>query len=291
MSLISSDILKYFTCQPKPRRCILKGLSDQEVIATSYVTLTVEFSDISIEVDLVVVPASYINTPIIIGTDVLNRDGITYIRTKDRQFLTRSDNINKKVNVVGKSDQLNLNTPLQGTELESLTSVINDFLKFLIKGTAITTVRTGEMDIRLTSSTPVVYKPYRLSYTEKLKVREITQDLLEKGVIRRSNSEYASPIILVRKRDGSDRLCVDFRALNRITVKDRYPLPLIDDHIDRLGSYKFFSCLDMATGFHQIPLKKECMQLTGFVTPEEHFEYVKMPFGLANSPVVLSANH
>ncbi|XP_047026313.1 uncharacterized protein LOC124634698 [Helicoverpa zea] len=283
VSLISSNVLKYFTCQPKPKRCVLKGLSDREVIATSYVTLTVEFSDISIEVDLVIVPASFMNAPIIIGTDVLNRDGITYIRTKDRQYLTRADTINKEVNAIDKSDELQLNTPLKGAELESLMSVINDFLQFLIKGTAVTTVRTGEMEIRLTSSTPVVYKPYRLSYSEKLKVREITQDLLEKGVIRRSTSEYASPIILVRKRDGSDRLCVDFRALNRITVKDRYPLPLIDDHIDRLGSYKFFSCLDMATGFHQIPLKEECIHLTGFVTPEEHFEYVKMPFGLANS--------
>lgn len=286
VSLISSDILKYFTCQSKPRHCVLKGLSNQEVIATSYVTLTVEFSDISVEVDLVVVPASFMNAPIIIGTDVLNRDGITYIRTKDKQYLTRTDKVNKKVNVVGVGDQFKLNTPLKGKELEGLMSVVNEFSQFLISGTAITTVRTGEMEIRLTNSTPVVYKPYRLSYSEKLKVREITQDLLEKGIIRHSNSEYASPIILVRKRDGSDRLCVDFRALNRITVKDRYPLPLIDDHIDRLGSYKFFCCLDMATGFHQIPLKEECIHLTGFVTPEEHFEYVKMPYGLANSPVV-----
>ncbi|XP_072945682.1 uncharacterized protein [Epargyreus clarus] len=286
VSLISSGILKHFTCQPKPRHCVLKGLSDREVVATSYVTLTIEFSDISIEVDLIVVPPSFMNVPIIIGTDVLNRDGITYIRTKDKQYITRSDKVNRAANVVELVDQFKLNTPLQGAELESLRSVINEFSQFLISGTAATTVRTGEMEIRLTNSTPVVYKPYRLSYSEKLKVREITQDLLEKGVIRRSNSEYASPIILVRKRDGSDRLCVDFRALNRITVKDRYPLPLIDDHIDMLGSYKFFSCLDMATGFHQIPLKEESIHLTGFVTPEEHFEYVKMPYGLANSPVV-----
>lgn len=91
----------------------------------------------------------------------------------------------------------------------------------------------------------MVYRSYKLAYQEELKVRDITKDLLDKGVIRRSKSEYASPIILVKKRDGSDRLCVDFRALNRITVKDRYPLPLIDDHIDRLGNSQYFTSLDM----------------------------------------------
>ncbi|KAL0830207.1 hypothetical protein ABMA28_003662 [Loxostege sticticalis] len=286
VSLISSDVVKYISGQPKPRRCVLKGISDKEIVATSFVTATVEFSDISVEVDLVVVPAVYMNAPIIIGTDVLNRDGITYVRTKDRQYLMRSTNTCLHINSVEPAHQPKINTPLQGEELESLMSVINEFSDFLISGTAATTVRTGEMEIKLTKPTPVVYRPYKLSYQEKLIVREITKDLLEKGIIRHSNSEFASPIILVKKRDGSDRLCVDYRALNRITVKDRYPLPLIDDHIDRLGGSKYFSSLDMATGFHQIPLKEESIHLTGFVTPEDHFEYVKMPYGLANSPIV-----
>lgn len=253
VSLISSDVLKYIPCQPKFKRCVLKGISDKETESTSYVTVTIEFSDISIEADLVVVPSAFMNTPIIIGADVLNRDGITYVRTKDRQYLTRTVNC-ISTNNIRSEDHLQVNTPLQGKDLESLMSVIRDFSKFLISGTAETTVSIGEMEIKLTSPVPVVYRPYKLSYQEKLKVREIIKDLLEKGVIRRSNLEYASPVVLVKKRDGSDRLCVDFRALIRVTVKDRYPLPLIDDHIDRLGSYRFFSSLDMATGFHQIPI-------------------------------------
>lgn len=286
VSLISSDVLKHLSCQPKHRHCVLKGISDKEIVTTSYVTVTVEFSDISVEVDLIVVPSTFMNAPIIIGTDVLNRDGVTYIRTKDRQYLTHTHETRPRVNQVQEDGQPEVNTPLQGKELECLMTVIREFSNFLVTGTAATTVNTGKMEIKLTSSTPVVYRPYKLSYSEKLKVRDITQDLLSKGVIRRSQSPYASPIILVKKRDGSDRLCVDFRALNRITVKDRYPLPLIDDHIDRLGGYKYFSSLDMATGFHQIPLKEECTHLTGFVTPEDHFEYIKMPYGLANSPTV-----
>ncbi|XP_028169740.1 uncharacterized protein LOC114359509 [Ostrinia furnacalis] len=284
VSLISSAVLKHFSCSKKQIDCVLKGISDNEIIAHEYVTLTVEFSNIALDIDFVVVPASCMNTPIIIGTDVLNRDGVTFVRTKDQQYLTHSSNTILNVNSVNIKEPNKVNTPLQGEELDSLMTVINDFSSFLITGTATTTVKTGKMKINLTSEVPVAYHPYRLSYQEKLKVRDIVKDLLDKNIIRESDSEYASPIILVKKKDGTDRMCVDFRALNRITIKDRYPLPLIEDHIDRLGCSKFFTSLDMASGFHQIPIDEDSIHKTGFVTPESHYEYVKMPFGLCNSP-------
>lgn len=142
------------------------------------------------------------------------------------------------------------------------------------------------MTIKLKSDIPVNYRPYRLSHAETLRVREIIRDLLAKGVIQESEADYASPILLVKKKDGSDRMCVNFRKLNDATIKDRFPLSRIDDHIDRLGHSKFFTGLDMATGFHQIPVQKESVHLTGFVTPEGHYEYLKTPYGLANAPVV-----
>lgn len=288
VSLISSDVLKYFSHCLKPIKCTLKGLSDHEISASSYVTLTIEFSDISIEADLVVVPAPCISTSIIVGTDVLNREGITYVRTRDRQYITHTPTLVANVNTVGDSNLQEIRTPLEGMERNRLLEVINDFSKYFISGTATTTVTTGEMHINLTSDVPIVYRPYKLSLTEKLKVRDIIDDLLSKGIIRESESEYSSPIILVKKKDGSDRMCVDYRALNRITVKDRYPLPLIDDHIDRLGDkrVKRFSSLDMATGFHQIRVSESSIPKTAFVTPDGHYEYVKMPYGLCNSPIV-----
>lgn len=285
VSLISSEVLKYFSCEPKPVNCTLKGIGYQEIVPDSYVTLTIEFSDISIEADFVVVPASCMNTPIIIGTDILNRDGVTYVRTKDRQYLMRTTDSSKLVcNVV--SEGAHINTPLQGTERESLLTVLREHSDFLITGTASTTVRTGKMYINLTDNTPVAYRPYKLSQQEKLKVREIISDLKDKGIIRESQSQYSSPIILVKKKDGSDRMCIDYRALNRLTIRDRYPMPLIDDHIDRLGKANYFSNLDMATGFYQIPIDEESIHKTGFVTPEGHYEFIKMPFGLTNSPIV-----
>lgn len=284
ISLISADVLKHFACDRKPTTCNLKGISDGIIKADSFVTLTLEFDEISIEADLIVVPGSSMCCPIIIGTDILNRDGVTYIRTKNKQYLTRSFQNTASVNTVAVDESVN--TPLQGDERESLLKVISDFSNFFISGTATTTVTTGKMKIDLTDNTPVAYRPYKLSHQEKLKVREIVNDLKDKGIVRESNSEYASPIILVKKKDGSDRMCVDYRALNKLTVRDRYPLPLIDDHVDRLGNFKFFSSLDMATGFHQIPLDEQSVHKTAFVTPEGHFEYLRMPYGLTNSPIV-----
>ncbi|CAK1594264.1 unnamed protein product [Parnassius mnemosyne] len=108
---------------------------------------------------------------------------------------------------------------------------------------------------------------------------------MDKGIIRESESPYASPVILVKKKDGTDRICVDYRVLNSRTVKNKFPLPLIEDHIDRLGSSRFFTSLDIATGFHQVPREAGSIAKTAFMTPEGHFEYVKMPYGLSNAPV------
>ncbi|CAH2239025.1 jg23584 [Pararge aegeria aegeria] len=143
-----------------------------------------------------------------------------------------------------------------------------------------------EMNIELNSEKPVCYRPYRLSMPEKERVREKINDLLKNKVIQESSSEYASPIILVRKKTGDYRLCVDFRKLNSLTVKDKYPLPIIEDQVEKLAGKRFFTSLDLSQGFYQIPMAQNSIPRTGFVTPEGHYEFLRMPFGLANSPCV-----
>ncbi|XP_068987594.1 uncharacterized protein [Bombus flavifrons] len=128
--------------------------------------------------------------------------------------------------------------------------------------------------------------PYRLSEEERRTVRERISELIEAKIIRPSSSPFASPMILVKKKDGSDRLCVDFRALNKNTVADRYPLPLIADQIARLQKARYFISLDMASGFHQIPIHPNSTEYTAFVTPDGQYEYLTMPFGLKNAPSV-----
>ena len=144
----------------------------------------------------------------------------------------------------------------------------------------------GEMRIHLMSDRPVHYRPYRLAQVERAKVREKIQSLLASGVIRESESEYASPIILIPKKNGDVRMCVDYRALNRSTVKDRYPMPLVSDQLDRLAGKCYFTTLDLAQGYHQVPMHPDSVPKTAFVTPDGHYEYLRVPFGLANAPAV-----
>ena len=106
----------------------------------------------------------------------------------------------------------------------------------------------GEMRIEETSDKPVYYRPYRLAYTERAKVREKVQALLDIAVIQESDSDYASPVILVPKKNGDVRICMDYRALNRCTVKQRYPLALVNDQLDKLAGKCYFSTLDLAQG-------------------------------------------
>lgn len=143
-----------------------------------------------------------------------------------------------------------------------------------------------EMQIELNSDRPVVYRPYRLSHQEREKVRDMVDDMLDAGVIRESISNYASPIILVRKRDGKVRMCIDYRMLNSITVKERYPMPIIDDEVSRLAGQAWFITLDLMSGYYQVPIVEHHKHLTAFVTPDGQYEFNRVPFGLANAPAV-----
>lgn len=143
-----------------------------------------------------------------------------------------------------------------------------------------------EMNIVLENSTPIFSRPRRLSYAEKNQLRDIVQGLADEGIIRPSYSEYASPIVLVKKKSGELRMCVDYRGLNKVTKRDNYPIPLIDDCIDYLANKEIFSLLDLKSGFHQVKMGQNSIKYTSFVTPDGQWEYTRMPFGLKNAPSV-----
>ena len=113
------------------------------------------------------------------------------------------------------------------------------------------------------------------------------EELLEKQFIRPSASPWGASILLVKKKDGSFRLCVEYRQLNKFTIKNKYPLPRIDDLMDQLRGASVFSKIDLRSEYHQIRVKVEDIQKTAFKTRYDHYEYQVIPFGVTNAPAIL----
>ena len=128
--------------------------------------------------------------------------------------------------------------------------------------------------------------PYRMAPNEMIELKKQIEELLEKGFIRPSVSPWGAPVLFVRKKDGSLRLCIDYRELNKVTVKNKYPLPRIDDLLDQLSGSSVFSKIDLRSGYHQLRVKAADIPKAAFRTRYGHYEFLVMPFGLTNSPAV-----
>ena len=133
---------------------------------------------------------------------------------------------------------------------------------------------------------PSKIPPRRTGFAEKKVIEDTINDLLAEGKIRQSQSAWASPVVLVKKKDGSMRFCIDYRSLNDKTVKDAYPLPKIDEVLDQLAGSCYWSCLDLASGYWQVAMHPESVQKTAVCTHMGLFEWMVMPFGLCNAPAV-----
>ncbi|KAJ0627217.1 putative nucleotidyltransferase, Ribonuclease H [Helianthus annuus] len=133
---------------------------------------------------------------------------------------------------------------------------------------------------------PISKAPYRMAPLELKELKEQLQELLELGFIRPSVSPWGAPVLFVKKKDGSMRLCIDYRELNKITIRNRYPLPRIDDLFDQLQGAKCFSKIDLRSGYHQLKIKDSDIPKSAFRTRYGHYEFLVMPFGLTNAPAV-----
>ncbi|GJZ35118.1 putative reverse transcriptase domain-containing protein [Tanacetum coccineum] len=146
-------------------------------------------------------------------------------------------------------------------------------------------IREIEFRIELTPrAIPVAKSPYRLAPSEMGELSSQLKQLQDKGFIRPSSSPWGAPVLFVKKKDGSFRMCIDYREFNKLTIKNRYPLPRIDDLFDQLQGSQYFSKIDLRSGYHQLRVHKDDIPNTVFRTRYGHFEFIVMPFGLTNAP-------
>ncbi|KAL0536814.1 hypothetical protein IC582_025776 [Cucumis melo] len=155
-------------------------------------------------------------------------------------------------------------------------------------------VDTREVDVSLSSdavswsmdTVPISRAPHRMAPAELKELKVQLQELLDKGFIRPSVSPWCAPVLFVKKKDGSMRLCIDYRELNKVTVKNRYPLPRIDDLFDQLQGATVFSKIDFRSGYHQLRIKDGDVSKTAFRSRYGHYEFIVMSFGLTNAPAM-----
>ena len=297
-SIIKESEARLLNLKFKETNEVFSGFDYSLIVPIAYSKINLIIDDIELKIKIFIVPDDQLSKRVLIGRNII-KTGIQAITDASCTRFIKAHDTDSSSKAIDLLTVENVETlkPIEEKDVhcedlgegikKRLISLLNRFRHNLaFKHEELGHSKIGEMKIELLSDEPVYHRPYRMSKDEREKLNELIMKFDSSGIIRESTSPHASPAFLVTKKNGEGRMVVDFRQLNKITKLACDPLPLIDDQIDRLGGQMYLISLDMKSGFYQIPVHPDSIEKTAFITPDGHWEFLRMAMGLANSPAI-----
>ncbi|GFU68076.1 retrovirus-related Pol polyprotein from transposon 17.6 [Trichonephila clavipes] len=254
-------------------KMLLTGIGEAQVTTIGSFEHEFKIDDENYSLTWHVVPTDKLKFEAVIGSDLLEQASISF--TKEGVKFNKYENHAQLMQISAENlQELDLRHVENRQIKKELEKLIQDYKPEKTASTDVT------MRIILNDEEPVCQHPRRLAFTERQEVNKQIEEWLNEGIIRPSSAEYASPIVMVKKKDGSSRMCIDYRKLNQKLVKDKFPLPIIEDVLDTLQEEKVYSTLDLRNGFFHVDVDEDCRKYTSFIVPDGQFEFNKVPFRL-----------